>query len=330
LGRITRVYFDKTGTLTDTRATVVDFVVSSHWTTRRTWLMASAASLERGLNHPLAAAVTEFTQGLEASDLDASSASRREVHAGRGVSGILPDSSGQERKIQIGEETWVAGASPGVPKEFRERLGQSAFSAGRLLWLSVDGEIAGVFVIRERLREEAQGLGPALAAIGIQAEVLTGDSKAPAFVAGMRVVGGLSADEKRRIVEEATQAGHGVLVVGDGLNDSPAMAAALTSIAVDSGAGLATATAAAVVSPGALRDLPRAIALGRRIRSGIRSNLVFAAVYNFIGVALAAAGVLHPMVAAVLMLLSSAIVSVRALRSSEVQSSGVAPATARA
>jgi P-type E1-E2 ATPase len=109
-----------------------------------------------------------------------------------------------------------------------------------------------------------------------------------------------------------------VAFVGDGVNDAAAMSAAQASIAMQAGAELARAAAMAVFAGDDLRFLPRAIRVARTVRRSIRTNLRFAAAYNTAGMALAAAGALHPVVAALLMVGSSAFVSFRALRSSSV------------
>jgi P-type E1-E2 ATPase len=109
-------------------------------------------------------------------------------------------------------------------------------------------------------------------------------------------------------------AGHEVVFVGDGVNDAAAMSSAQASIAMQAGADLARAAAMAVFAGDDLRFLPQAIRVARAARRSISTNLRFAAAYNLIGMALAAAGILHPVVAALLMVGSSALVSANALR----------------
>jgi cation transport ATPase len=106
-------------------------------------------------------------------------------------------------------------------------------------------------------------------------------------------------------------------VVGDGINDTPAMAASAASVSIGEGAALARSASDAVLTGSDLGRLLVAIDLARRVHAGVRSNIRFAVVYNVIGIVLAASGILHPIVAALLMLASSATVSVRALRSAE-------------
>jgi P-type E1-E2 ATPase len=154
-----------------------------------------------------------------------------------------------------------------------------------------------------------------LGVLGIQTEVLSGDSRAGEMLgSAVAVRAGLTPAQKHLRVEELGGASRTVLFVGDGINDAAAMSAAQASIAMRSGADLARASAMAVFVGDDLRFLPRAIRVARAARRSIRSNLLFASAYNLAGMALAAAGVLHPVAAALLMLGSSVFVSVTSLR----------------
>jgi len=156
-----------------------------------------------------------------------------------------------------------------------------------------------------------------LSGLGIEASVLSGDPRAADVLRELpvSVKAGLTPAQKLAEVEAAVRAGRTVVFAGDGINDAAAMSAAHASVAMQSGAELARATSMAVFVGDDLRFLPRAIELARAVRKSIRRNLLFAAGYNLAGMALAAAGVLHPVAAALLMLGSSVFVSVGALRS---------------
>ena len=132
----------------------------------------------------------------------------------------------------------------------------------------------------------------------------------------VRIRGGMTPQTKQVRVEELVKAGRCVAFFGDGVNDAAAMSAAEVSVAMRGGSELARASAMAVFAGDDWRFLPQAIRVARATRRGIRANLVFASVYNIIGMALAAGGVLHPVAAALLMVGSSVLVSVRAMRSS--------------
>jgi len=132
-----------------------------------------------------------------------------------------------------------------------------------------------------------------------------------------QIQGGLTPKQKAAHLTALMQAGHRVGFVGDGVNDAAAMREASVGIALAHGAGVTTTGAGAVLYGGDLRTLPWAVALSRQVRNSIRSNLLFAAAYNALGIALAATGLLHPVASALLMVVSSFTVSWRALRSTE-------------
>jgi P-type E1-E2 ATPase len=149
----------------------------------------------------------------------------------------------------------------------------------------------------------------------VRAEVLTGDPAwAGAEFPSAAVQTGLTPADKLARVETLRREGRTVVFVGDGINDAAAMSAADSAIAMLGGAALAQATSPAVFLGGDLRFLPAALGEARAVRRNVAVNLRFAAAYNTIGMILAATGCLHPVVAALLMLGSSAFVSVRALR----------------
>ncbi len=190
------------------------------------------------------------------------------------------------------------------------------------MWVFVNGRIAARVELRERWRE---GMGEALAglrALGAEAEVLSGDPEAERALGGvttLSVRGGMTPQGKQARVEELVREGRCVAFFGDGVNDAAAMSAAEVSVAMRGGAELARASAMAVFAGEDWRFLPQAIRVARATRKGIRGNLWFASVYNIVGMGLAAGGVLHPVAAALLMVGSSVLVGVRAVRSSGVE-----------
>jgi P-type E1-E2 ATPase len=151
--------------------------------------------------------------------------------------------------------------------------------------------------------------------LGVEVEVHSGDPAAAKLLPRDVVVrGGMTPAQKKMRIEELVAAGRTVLFAGDGINDAAAMSVADGSIAMKAGAELARASAMAVFVGEDLCFLPRAVVLARETQRSIRRNLLFAAGYNLTGVGLAAAGALHPVAAAVLMVGSSLFVSISALR----------------
>jgi P-type E1-E2 ATPase len=197
---------------------------------------------------------------------------------------------------------------------------------GKEVCVFVEGRLAATVELAERWRE---GMGEALAelqALGVRAEILSGDPEAERVLAGVTgggasapesvvVRGGMTPQDKQARVAELVRGGRCVAFFGDGVNDAAAMSAAQASVAMRGGSELARAAAMAVFAGDDWRFIPRAIRVARAARRGIRANLLFASVYNLTGMALAAGGVLHPVAAALLMVGSSTLVAVRALRS---------------
>jgi P-type E1-E2 ATPase len=253
----------------------------------------------------------------------------RRIEPGLGVVAWVEDEAGQSVEIRVGERELVdvGASSPAMKDERREpapakeeiasKPAPTKEAAGKEIFVFVAGAPAATVELAETWREGLDEALRELQALGVEAEILTGDASAVAGrFTGAIVRAGLTPTDKHVRVRELIAAGRRVAFVGDGINDAAAMSAAQASIAMQTGAELARAAAMAVFAGGDLRFLPRAIRVARAARRSIRTNLRFAAAYNTAGMALAAAGALHPVVAALLMVGSSAFVSVNALRSS--------------
>jgi cation transport ATPase len=243
--------------------------------------------------------------------------------------------------IAVGERTLAASGDASRAAEKCHVL-RDTFS-GKEICVFVEGWLAARVELAERWREGMEEALADLSTMGVSAEVLSGDPDAerglaeivhgplgaeaaaeagqrPALPGKARIVvrGGMTPQAKHARVGELVQAGRCVAFFGDGVNDAAAMSAAEVSVAMRGGTELARASAMAVFAGDDWRFIPHAIRIARATRRGIRANLWFASVYNIIGMALAAAGVLHPVAAALLMVGSSVLVSVRAMRSSGV------------
>ncbi len=341
LGRCDLLCIDKTGTLSEDRMEVLAWRTESAWAAQKPWLYAAVVTLESDLQHPIAEALvshcnllgdklsgvpngsglavagggdpgavggaegapgstTPATAGMGApGSTTPATAVGREIVAGGGVRGVIDG-----RKVAVGE--WA----------LHGFAGEAPVGGAKAVWVSVDGVLAATVTLGERWRVGLRETLSDLQALGVEVEVLTGDRHPPDDL-GVAVRGGLSPEDKVARVREHIGLGRRVVFVGDGVNDAAAMGAASGSIAVGGGAELVRASAMGTMAGDDLRVLPRAIRLGGLVRRGIRGNLRFAASYNAIGMALAAAGWLHPVVAALLMVGSSLAVGVRALRTAE-------------
>ena len=299
LARCDAACLDKTGTLSGESLRVLAWSTRPDWSDRETWLKTAVNALEASSHHPVANALKEVCHLI--SDKPAELAGVRE-EPGLGVVGRVKDRRGVWAEVRVGERALHAGLAGAVGP------------GDKTIFVSVDGSLAAEITLGETWRAGLTETLVELKALGLSVEVLTGDPHPPADL-GVPLRGGLSPADKQARVNELAAAGRTVLFAGDGVNDAAAMSAAHASIAMRGGSELARAAAMGVFAGEDLRFLPEAIRVARRITASVKGNLLFAAGYNVAGMALAAAGMLHPVVAALLMVGSSAWVSVRALRS---------------
>lgn len=279
LAEVRQVVFDKTGTLCDEQLELVNCEFSVEGD-QRLQLMRAVASIESHSTHPVARALS----GL------CGSADMRVVHL-RVIPGL-----GIEADTEIGRVRIIRD----------ERVDDML-----VLRVELNGVEAARFRLRERLRPTARACVDALGKMGLAVSLMTGDGSASAAEQlGVSGCSGLTPAGKWERVAGAREAS--LLFVGDGVNDAPAMSAAHVGIAMSSGAPVTTECAGAVLTGGDLSVIPNAINEARSCVRTIRSGLVLAAVYNMVGMTLAATGWLHPVLAAVLMSVSSISVGLRA------------------
>ncbi len=318
LARVSEVWFDKTGTLTDRRAVLVDLVLRDAAPVDRSTLRAVLATVQARSSHPLAAAFADA-----AGDVDVEVTHFQSTPA-RGVGAWIRLADGREHGVRIGIREWAApdGGESGLADRVRSVPGDQE------VWVGLDGRAVALAVVREQARDSAAEALAACGRLGCPGGILTGDrvERARDLVGSdprWRVDGGLAPEAKARHLETRRAAGAVVAFVGDGINDGPALRAADVGIALASGSSLAGATADVVLLSDDLREVPGMVALARQVDRSIRGNLGFAATYNLLGMGLAAAGQLHPVVAALLMMGSSAVVSWRSVRGASAAACGV-------
>ena len=295
------VCLDKTGTLSTETLAVRAWVTEPPFREREAWLKTTVAAIEEGLAHPIAAALREECNVIRYKPV---AVTERRIEPGQGVVAQVTDESVQPVELRVGERELVGCQVPSANRREAKEI-----------FVSVGGRLAATVELAETWREGLDEALRELQALGVETEILTGDtSAAPSRFAGATLRTGLTPADKHERVRELVAAGRCVAFVGDGVNDAAAMSVAQASIAMQAGAELARAAAMAVFAGDDLRFLPRAIRVARAARRSVSTNLFFAAAYNTAGMALAAAGVLHPVVAALLMVGSSAFVSANALR----------------
>lgn len=287
------VVFDKTGTLSRFELEV-DTTQLGHGDMEKAWLLDQIASLGRASHHPVSQALGNLSEvRLPVQAL--------QVYPGEGIGGLVQGAS-----FVIGELSLLQDMGVRIPEKLPE-------GNGKPVHIARAGIYQGILFLNEVLRDEAEAALDALAGLGCSCEILSGDP-APglSLIGGIPVQGGLSPEAKAERVAISTEKGE-VLFVGDGVNDVLAMQASHAALAIDLGAALATEYADGLLVDGRIAALPGAIRHARRLKKALRGNLLFALGYNLIGMGLAAGGVLHPVVAALLMVGSSALVSARAL-----------------
>ena len=306
LARTRRVFFDKTGTLSESDLRVTELWVKSDLPIKRDELLASLLAAESGLEHPVARALTKYlkSEGIK----ESGELQNLQVIAGQGIAYNL-DAAEVKHRFQVGEAS-LAGSEQAI--EAVVRLLHE--SKGRRVFMYLDDRVVACMVLGERLRVGVDQIWTALEELEIRSHILTGDPLPELTLPpGVQIEQGLSSADKVERVRESIGAGESPLFVGDGINDVAAMLEASGSIAMHSGAGLARSVAMGQLSDDQIEVIPQAVNLSRAIIRKLRGNLLYALVYNIIGMTLAAAGILHPVAAALIMLVSSFWVTVRAL-----------------
>ena len=315
------VVLDKTGTVTRGKPAVTDIVV-----TKRTdgtpamsekALLKLAAALERQSEHPLAEAIMAEcdTRGIVARMVEDFSAV-----PGRGVTAREGQNAIAAGNVQLMNELGVA-APAGLAEQF-------ATEGKTPLFFAKNGELAGIIAVADEVKETSAEAISALRSLGVDVRMLTGDNRVTAEAIARRV--GLTSEQviadvlpadKERHVRELQDAGGKVAMVGDGINDSPALARADVGLAIGTGADIAKEGADVVLMRSDLMDVARAIELSRATIRNIKQDLFWALFYNGIGIPLAAGAFfpltgwqLSPMFGAAAMSLSSVCVVTNALR----------------
>jgi Cu+-exporting ATPase len=315
LERVNTLVVDKTGTLTEGKPRLVAVTPSAGWSEAD--LLRLAASVERGSEHPVAAAIVREAEerGValgEASDFQSTT--------GRGVVAVVDGRRVAVGNARLMEDIRASLASHGDAAEAQRRQGQT------VMFVAVDGKLAGLLGVADPIKESTAEALRLLREEGIEIVMLTGDSRgtAEAVAAELgitRVEAEVLPEQKVEVVRRLKSEGRTVAMAGDGVNDAPALAEAAVGIAMGTGTDVAMESAGVTLVKGDLRGIVRARRLSERTMSNIRQNLFFAFVYNALGVPVAA-GVLYPIfgwllspiVAAAAMSLSSVSVIANALR----------------
>ena len=297
--QLSTVVFDKTGTLTRGEPEVTDIIPFAGL--KRKQALQLAASLEKGSEHPLGEAIV---RGAQLDELPLFEPQGFDSLPGHGVLGSIDG-----RRVLLGNRRLMAReqidiGNAGTQMERLEADGKTA------MLLACDGRLGAIIAVADTLKPEAKEAVDALQSAGIEVIMLSGDNQRTAEAIG-RLLGiqtviaeVLPADKAQKIKDLQAQ-GKVVAMVGDGVNDAPALATADIGIAIGSGSDVAKETGSIILVRNDVRDVVASIRLSRATMRTIKQNLFWAFIYNGVGVPVAALGLLNPMIAGAAMALSS-------------------------
>lgn len=278
------VVLDKTGTITKGEPAVTDMIAGSAWSTGSDRLLQLAASVERGSEHPLGEAIVRAAQARQ---LPLSDPVGFQAIAGHGVAAEVEGQKVLLGNLRLMERKKVDlnGLGPEI-----ERLQNEAKTA---MWLAVDGQASGVIGIADTIKDGSKEAIAALQKMGLQVVMMTGDNQATAQAIAAevgvdRVLAEVLPGDKAANVAALQDEGLTVAMVGDGINDAPALAQADVGIAIGTGADVAMEAAGITLISGDLRGVPRSIHLSRATMRTIKQNLFWAFAYNVILIPVAA------------------------------------------
>lgn len=321
-GRIQTVVLDKTGTITNGNPRVTDVIPAEHTAVQD--LLSKACAVEKMSEHPLAKAVAAYG---EEQNLAFPSAEKFENHSGSGVSALVEGSLVFGGKLEWVQEMLAGQEEKNTLRSFCRDNGilELAKEGKTPLFFLSDSRLLGAIAVADQMKPESPQAIREIQEMGIEVVMLTGDRRETAEAIGKeagvsRVIAGVLPDQKEQAVAEFAKEGR-VMMVGDGINDAPALTRADVGAAIGAGTDVAIDAADVVLMNSRLSDVPAAIRLSRGTLRNIHENLFWAFIYNIIGIPLAA-GVwipmfgweLNPMFGAAAMSLSSFCVVANALR----------------
>lgn len=313
-GRTQIAALDKTGTITRGEPKVTDMIPTNGKDEKE--LLSVAFALEKKSEHPLARAIT---QRAKEEGLAAVEAEQFKALPGNGLTALL------DGAILLGGSYRFISEQIFVPDEIKAQSERLSEEGKTPLFFALDGELCGIIAVADTIKEDSPQAIKEMQNMGIRVVMLTGDNERTAKAIGTKagvdeVIAGVLPDGKESVIRELKKQGN-VIMVGDGVNDAPALTSADIGITIGAGADVAIDAADVVLMKSRLSDVPAAIRLSRATLRNIHENLFWAFIYNIIGIPLAA-GVfisllgwqLNPMFAAAAMSLSSFSVVTNALR----------------
>ena len=300
---LTTIVFDKTGTITKGKPEVTDFIGDGH-------LLKLVASAEKGSEHPLAEAIV--TYAIE-NDIDLIEPENFLAIPGHGIQATFGD-----KDVLIGTRKLMRDHGIDIT-EHEEKMYQLELEGKTAMLIAVDRKFAGIVAVADTVKESAKEAMEQLKQMGMELVMLTGDNertaRAIAKQVGIdRVIAEVLPEQKADKIKELQAEGKNVAMVGDGINDAPALATANIGIAIGTGTEVAIEAADVTILAGELLLVPKAIRLSAATIRNIKQNLFWAFAYNSVGIPIAAVGLLAPWIAGAAMAFSSVSVVLNALR----------------
>jgi Cu+-exporting ATPase len=316
LEKVNTVLLDKTGTLTEGKPEMTRLVVVPPW--QENEVLSLAASVEKNSEHPLAAAIV---RAAEKRKLKLFPVEQFSSSTGEGVTGFV-----KGKKVKVGKINWVEANRLPWLDYLRNQSEQARELAQTVIYITIDGRPIGFAAVADPIKASTPDAIAQLHQLGIKVGMLTGDNESTAQAVAKKlniddVHANVNPQDKNALVKSFKDQNHIVAMAGDGINDSPALAAADVGIAMGTGTDVAMESAGVTLVKGDLSGIVRAIKLSRATMKNIRENLFFAFVYNAAGIPIAA-GILYPffglllnpMIASAAMAFSSVSVILNALR----------------
>jgi Cu+-exporting ATPase len=287
-GSLDTIVLDKTGTITEGRPAVTDVVLTEPSLAEND-VLALVGAVERQSEHPLADAIVAAAR---ARGLSLGAAESFESHTGRGVSGVVDGKAVLAGNAKLMAD-WAIDVSP-----LEKSVEQFAGEAKTPVFVAIDGKLAGVLAIADPIKPGAAQAVASLKRLGLDVVLLTGDTERVAEAVGRsigidRVIAGVLPDGKVAEIKRLQESKRVVAMVGDGVNDAPALAQADIGIAIGSGTDVAIEASDVTLMRGDLSGVVQAIALSRRTMRTMKQNLFWAFIYNVVGIPIAA-GLLYP------------------------------------
>lgn len=312
--KIDTIVFDKTGTITEGKPKVTDIFTKDN----KDYVLKLAASIEKGSEHPLGEAIVKEA---EEKSLVLEKISDFKAIPGKGIEGYVGDSY-----LLLGNRKLILDKNISLEKYFEDKANDFSIEGKTPMYIAVNNELIGIIAVADTVKQNSKKAVEVLHKMGIKVAMLTGDNKNTAMAIAKevgidKVIAEVLPENKASEVKKLQDEGYKVAMVGDGINDAPALAMADIGIAIGSGTDIAIESADIVLMRSDLMDVPTAINLSKKTITNIKENLFWAFGYNTLGIPIAmgvwyafGGKLLNPMIAALAMSFSSVSVLLNALR----------------